>query len=98
MRLFTGLSIPPPVAGALERAIADLRPTAHLRWSPVENLHITSNFIGEWPEARLPELQAALARLEVPGPFAVTVGRFGFLPNPHRPKIFLAGVRGGDGL
>jgi 2'-5' RNA ligase len=98
MRLFTGLSIPDNVAAALGSVLAELRKTAKLRWSPVENLHITSKFIGEWPEERLPELQHALAAVEAPEPFEITVARFGFLPNPHRPKIFFAGVRGGAGL
>ena len=38
---------------ALEQAMRELRPLAPLNWSPVENLHITSKFIGEWPEASL---------------------------------------------
>ncbi len=98
MRLFTGLSIPDNITAALGSVLAELRGTAKLRWSQVENLHITSKFIGEWPEERLPELQGALAGLDTPRPFEVTVARFGFLPNPHHPKIFFAGVRGGAGL
>ena len=98
MRLFTGLSIPPHVTRALESALAELRPSARLRWSPVANLHITSKFIGEWPEARLPEMRRALETLDPPGPFSVTVAHFGFLPNPHRPKILYTGVHGDAGL
>jgi 2'-5' RNA ligase len=98
MRLFSGLSIPDNIAAALGSVLAELRKTAQLRWSPVKNLHITSKFIGEWPQERLTELQGALAGLEPPRPFQVTVARFGFLPNPHRPKIFFAGVHGEAGL
>jgi 2'-5' RNA ligase len=98
MRLFTGLSIPSNVSSAIESALAELRPLAHLRWSPVGNLHITLKFIGEWPEARLPEIEGALAAQAAPEQFPVTVSRFGYLPNPHRPKIFLAGVQGGASL
>lgn len=98
MRLFTGLSIPSHVTNALKDALTELRPLARLRWSPVENLHITSKFIGEWPEAKLQEVRRALATLNAPRPFSVTLARFGFLPNPHRPKIFFAGVHGEAGL
>lgn len=98
MRIFTGLAIPFDVRGAVANVLEELHSTAALRWSPVENLHITSKFIGEWPESRLAELETVLAEMESTGPFAVTVGRFGFLPNPHRPKIFFAGVRGEPGL
>ncbi len=98
MRLFTGISLPSHISEALEGAIGPLRSLAPLRWSPVENLHITTKFIGAWPDERLPELRAALAAIPAPVPFPVTVARFGFLPNPHRPKIFLAGVNGGAPL
>jgi 2'-5' RNA ligase len=98
MRLFTGLSIPSHIEAALERVLAELRPMAAVRWSRPENFHITSKFIGEWPALRLAELQAELAALDAPVPFKIQVTRFGFLPNPHRPKIFFAGVRGEVGL
>jgi 2'-5' RNA ligase len=98
MRLFTGLSIPSHITQALDGLLTELRGTAPLRWVPAENLHITSKLIGEWPNARLPELETALAAMDRPGEFQVTVARFGFLPNPHRPKIFFAGVRGEAGL
>jgi 2'-5' RNA ligase len=61
MRLFTGLDLPGEVVRNLEALVARLHPTARIHWSPPANLHVTTKFIGEWPEARLPELQAALA-------------------------------------
>ena len=98
MRLFTGLAIPPHIIGALDDTLHELRAAVPLGWSPLENLHITSKVIGEWPASRLPELQNALAILDPPGEFEVTLGRFGFLPNPRKPKIFFAGVHGEAGL
>jgi 2'-5' RNA ligase len=98
MRLFTGLSIPSYICGALDGVLKELRSVVPLRWTPAENLHITSKFVGEWPESRTPELEGALASMDSAGEFEVTVARFGFLPNPHRPKIFFAGVRGEVGL
>jgi 2'-5' RNA ligase len=98
MRLFTGLSIPSEITGALGTVIEELRPTARARWSPLENLHITCKFIGAWPEDRLAQLETALASVEAPDPISITVAGFGFLPNPHRPKILFAGVRGDAGL
>jgi 2'-5' RNA ligase len=98
MRLFTGISLPPHVSAALENTISELRPLAPLRWSPGENLHITTKFIGAWADARLPEIEECVASVPTPAPFPIRVAHFGFLPNPHRPKIFLAGVQGGSGL
>ena len=93
MRLFTGLSMPDHIVTRLTWAIDELRPTADLRWSKPANLHITTKFIGAWPEDRLPELQSTLAALEPPGSFEVTVSHFGFWPNPHQPSIFFAAVQ-----
>src|SRR5713101_8443752 len=63
MRLFTAIDIPEEVRAALRSLLARLRPLANLRWSPVENMHITIKFIGEWPEARLGEIQEALRKV-----------------------------------
>ena len=57
MRLFTGVDLPEDVREKLERLLMHLRPCAHLKWSPVYNLHVTLKFIGEWPEDKLPHLE-----------------------------------------
>jgi 2'-5' RNA ligase len=93
MRLFTGLAIPDRIASRITWAIEELRPTADLRWSNPANLHITTKFIGAWPEEKLPELQRTLAALEPTARFEVTVSHFGFWPNPHQPSIFFAAVQ-----
>jgi len=98
MRLFTGLSIPPSVLQTLSGTLDRLRPTAPLKWSPPENLHITLKFIGAWPDARIPELQDALASVLTPHRFTVELSRFGYFPNPHRPRNLLAGVHAGTEL
>lgn len=98
MRLFTGLSIEGAALEKLVHALHELRRTADLKWSPPENLHITTKFIGQWPADKLPELQQTLAAVEPRGPVEITLSRFGFYPNPHRPQVFFAGVQGGPEL
>jgi len=98
MRLFTGIAIAPHVLKNLEALLADLKPLAALKWSPPENFHITTRFIGEWPESRLPELKTALGRIPRPGPIPISVHGFGFMPNPHRPRAFFAAVISGREL
>ena len=65
MRLFTGLDLPAEVVHNLEQLLERLRPTARIHWSLPANLHITTKFIGEWPEERLGELKAPLAALGI---------------------------------
>lgn len=92
MRLFTGLDLPNELVLSLRELLDRLQPTARIQWSPVENLHITTKFIGEWPEERLDELKSALAALEPRVPISVHIRRVGFFPNPHAPRVFWCGI------
>lgn len=98
MRLFTGIAIAPDVLKNIEKVLEELRPLAPLNWAPVENLHITSKFIGEWPEPNLAELAQALSRIQPSGQISIAVRRFGFFPNPHSPRVLFAGVQSGPAL
>jgi 2'-5' RNA ligase len=92
MRLFTGLDLPAEVVRNLEQLVARLRPTARIQWSRPESLHITTKFIGEWPEDRLGELKTALAALVSRPPIGVHIHKAGFFPNPHAPRVFWCGI------
>ncbi len=92
MRLFTGLDLPDDVLRNLHQLLERLRPTARIHWSPAENLHITTKFIGEWPEERLDELKSALASIEPRAPIPVHIRKVGFFPNPHAPRVFWCGI------
>lgn len=98
MRLFTGIDVPAKVASRIGLAVDRLRPLARLRWSPLANLHITTKFIGEWPEARLDELRSTLGGLRRPGDISIEISGFGWFPNPHRPRVFFLGLRVGEAL
>ena len=92
MRLFTGLDLPDAVVRNLEDLLARLRPTARINWSPPENLHITTKFIGWWADERLEELKTALAGVPSRGPIEVRIRKLGFFPNPHSPRTFWCGI------
>jgi 2'-5' RNA ligase len=92
MRLFTGLDLPAEVVHNLEQLLERLRPAARIHWTLPANLHITTKFMGEWPEERLGDLKAALAALESQPPIAVDVRKVGFFPNPHAPRVFWCGI------
>ena len=98
MRLFTGIDLPEDVRERLERLLMHLRPAAHLKWSPVYNLHVTLKFIGEWPEEKLPQLEAALHSIPPRAEIPVEVKSLGWFPNTHHPRVFWAAVLGGDAL
>jgi 2'-5' RNA ligase len=92
MRLFVGLDLPADVVRALEELLDRLRSKARIQWSPPANLHITTKFIGEWPEDRIEELKSALAALPARAIIPVQIHKLGFFPNPHSPRVFTCGV------
>jgi 2'-5' RNA ligase len=98
MRLFTAIDIPEDVVEGLRSLLHRLKPLAKLSWSRVENLHITTKFIGEWPEERLDEMKRALAATPAVGPIEISVQGLGWFPNERRPRVFWAGIDGGDPL
>ena len=92
MRLFTAIDLPTDVVANLKQLLDKLRPAARINWSPPENLHITTKFIGEWKDERLGELQAALSALESRAEIPVHIRKVGFFPNPHSPRVFWCGI------
>ena len=98
MRLFTALDISDDVRASLMELLGTLRPGARFQWSPPENLHVTTKFIGEWPEERLGELCGALRGVARPGAIGIQVNGLGWHPNPHSPRVLFAGIYAGDAL
>lgn len=98
MRLFVAIDIPEEVKARLEAFVDRLRPTAKLTWSPVRNLHVTTKFIGEWPESKLGEIEQALAAVRPPGLVEIAVRGWGWFPNEKNPRVFWAGIEAGDSL
>ncbi|HEV2199377.1 MAG TPA: RNA 2',3'-cyclic phosphodiesterase [Bryobacteraceae bacterium] len=98
MRLFTAIDLPEEVRDHLRSLVDRLKPLVRINWSPVANLHITTKFIGEWPENRLDEMKQALAAMPGGGAFEISVRGLGWFPNERRPRVFWAGVESGESL
>jgi len=92
MRLFTGISLPSDIRDNLKRLLDRLRPLAPVKWSAVDNLHITTKFIGEWPAEHLDELIAVLRDVPPCGPIRIAIRGLGWFPNARSPRVFWAGV------
>jgi 2'-5' RNA ligase len=92
MRLFTGLDLPGDLVAKLDELLQRLKLAARIQWSPPANLHVTTKFIGEWPEDGLSELKAALGALPGRAVIPVKIRRLGFFPNSHSPRIFWCGI------
>ena len=92
MRLFTGIDLGADARESMRGLIERLRPAARVQWSPPDNLHVTTKFIGEWPEERLDELKQALAALPRREAIEVRLHGVGFYPNERAPRIFWCGI------
>lgn len=94
MRLFIGLDVPWQIRRNLELLLEHLKPKASIAWSPLGNLHVTTKFVGEWPEDRLGELKEALTLVPRPGALNIAIRGIGWFPNPHQPRVLYAGIQG----
>jgi 2'-5' RNA ligase len=98
MRLFTAIDLPQDMLLRLEHLLSALRPQAQIKWSPLDNLHITTKFIGEWPEQRLEQLHEVLHTLRFRDAFDIELRELGWFPSAHSPRVLWAGVQGGKAL
>ncbi len=92
MRLFTAVDPSDEVLASLGDLLDRLRPSAQLRWSRPQNLHLTLKFIGEWPAEKLDDLQQVLRGVATPAPFDVRVRGLGFFPHARAPRVFWVGI------
>ncbi len=98
MRLFTAIELPAPLLLRLERLLSALRPEAQINWSPLDNLHITTSFIGSWPEPRFDELTGELSSLSPRDSFEVKLADFCWFPNSRSPHVLSLGTEPCDAL
>jgi 2'-5' RNA ligase len=90
-RLFIALSPPAPVLAA----VATLRtPLRHVRWTPVEQLHVTLRFLGDITPDVKDALVDRLATVRVE-PFILPLEGVGAFPQKGAPRVLWVGVGSG---
>ncbi len=96
MRLFTGIDLDLATRVNIVNLIDGFKQTADLHWSPSENLHITTKFLGECQPEKLPEIKTALACVPLSGALNIRLRGLGWFPNPHNPRNFWVGIDAGE--
>ena len=92
MRVFIAVDLPKEIRKTLADVQHELRPMSNsVRWVSPESIHITLKFIGEMPEKRLEDIDAALTGFTWK-PFTITVRGVGFFPGNRSPRVFWAGM------
>jgi RNA 2',3'-cyclic 3'-phosphodiesterase len=69
---------------------------AAVRWARPEHLHLTLVFVADAPDARLPDLVAALSAAMNRKPFSLVLGSLGVFPSRGAPRAVWLGVTGGE--
>ena len=98
MRCFVAVDVPPDVRAHVAALAARLRqaaPGADVRWSSVETLHVTLKFLGEVPDARVPDVARAVGEVATGHTsLALEAGGAGGFPGAARPRVVYVGIRG----
>jgi 2'-5' RNA ligase len=106
VRLFVAVEIDLSVTQALAEFSAELRrkaqalaPSARIGWMSLEQLHVTSRFVGEVDDEKAAAIAGALLEpLEVE-PFDLSVAGAGAFPERGAPRVLWAGIAAGiEGL
>ncbi|HEV2756715.1 MAG TPA: RNA 2',3'-cyclic phosphodiesterase [Actinomycetota bacterium] len=99
LRLFTAVVVPEPQLTWLDEAVAELRPLPGARWAPVENQHVTLNFLG-WVPAE--DLERVVERVDAVAPLHrasnAALGGLGAFPRERRARVLWAGIDDPTGL
>jgi len=90
-RLFIAITPPEPVRAV----VADLFTPLHdVRWTPIEQLHVTLRFLGDVPEENIVALVDRLAAIRVE-PFLLPIEGVGAFPPRRAPHVVWVGLGSG---
>jgi len=94
VRLFIALNFPERVRRAVWESAAAVRDLGlPVRWVPPDAMHLTLKFLAEVPDAREPDLKAALRRAgQGAKPLPLSLGGFGVFPDFQRPRVIWLGI------
>jgi 2'-5' RNA ligase len=98
MRIFVALDLDQPIRERIQKFVEEIRTAApDVRWIGSDSLHVTLKFIGEWPDAKVPHVEASLRSIQAE-PFQVTFSGAGFFPTPRAARVFWIGIEAKDAL
>lgn len=96
VRTFIAIELPDEarrVVTNLQNRLKGLAPPHTVRWTAVQNIHLTLHFLGDTLEDDLEKVEQALqTTTEMGSPFLLTLGGLGAFPNMRRPRIIWIGL------
>src|SRR4030095_8813386 len=97
IRSFVSILLPDDLRESIAATVETLRPLGTaVAWVPLQNLHVTLQFLGNQTEERLAEAADALHEAGAGcAPLAVTFHGIGAFPGLERPRILWVGMAQG---
>lgn len=96
IRAFYAIDINDEVRGAIQHVVEKLKTyewSEHVRWTTIENLHLTLRFLGDVTEPLLEELHETLAvEVTTCKPFSLMFKEPRLFPHFKKPRVIAAGV------
>ena len=98
IRTFIAIALPDEaqrVVTNLQNRLKGLAPPHTVRWTAIQNIHLTLHFLGDIEAAHVEKVgQALQSSIEASQPFTLTLGGLGAFPNMRCPRILWVGVQG----
>lgn len=80
--------------GHLQARLRERVSPGSVRWVRPDGIHLTLKFLGDTPQAKVEEVQAALAQAAADvGPFTFAVAGLGCFPNARSPRVVWVGLQ-----
>ena len=100
MRLFIAINLPEDWKEKLAQLQSSIEWLGRgISWARSEGMHLTLKFLGEVPEEKVGEIVARLERACAgTAPFEMRMRGTGCFPNSKRPRVYWAGLDGGETL
>lgn len=77
------------------RELSRSAPEVRIQWVRPDSIHLTLKFLGEIADARVEEIQRALApSIQAQARFSLQVGGFGVFPDLRAPRVLWVGISG----
>jgi 2'-5' RNA ligase len=96
VRAFIAIELPEGIKQGLMTAQEQLKDGgAGATWTKPEGIHLTLKFLGEVPEAKIPQIMSALTEaVRGRGRIRIEVASAGAFPNARNPRVLWIGVSG----
>jgi len=93
MRCFVAVELIAELRQPLVALLAQLPRSREVRWCTPDQLHVTLKFLGEVPEARIPQVCQVLTDVSAGiAPFSIRLSGLGCFPTRQSPRVLWCGV------